>query len=84
MPVTNKPQKPVNLFKGKLDHISMIIISKFVICFQGHESFASHESLEQLHRLVFVLGITHVIYSFIAIALAMIKVWHIYLFNYLL
>ncbi|KAK9990153.1 hypothetical protein SO802_025138 [Lithocarpus litseifolius] len=31
--------------------------------FEGHESFASHESIEQLHRLVFVLGITHVIYS---------------------
>nr|POE44673.1 mlo-like protein 14 [Quercus suber] len=42
-------------------------------CPEGHESFASYESLEQLHRLVFVLGITHVIYSFIAIALAMIK-----------
>ncbi|XP_075653662.1 MLO-like protein 4 [Castanea sativa] len=44
-------------------------------CPEGHESFASHESLEQLHRLVFVLGITHVIYSFIAIALAMIKIY---------
>jgi hypothetical protein len=42
--------------------------------FQGHESFVSHESLEQLHCLVFVLGITHVAYSFFAIALAMIKV----------
>ncbi|XP_050241749.1 MLO-like protein 4 isoform X3 [Quercus robur] len=44
-------------------------------CPEGHESFASHESLEQLHHLVFVLGITHVIYSFIAIALAMIKIY---------
>ncbi|KAJ4843309.1 hypothetical protein Tsubulata_030217 [Turnera subulata] len=41
----------------------------------GHESFASHESLEQLHRLMFVLGITHVSYSFVAIALAMIKIY---------
>ncbi|KAL9664780.1 hypothetical protein QQ045_020188 [Rhodiola kirilowii] len=41
----------------------------------GKESFASYESLEQLHRFVFVLGITHVSYSFAAIALAMIKIY---------
>jgi len=41
---------------------------------QGHESLASYESLEQLHRFVFVLGVTHITYSFIAVALAMIKV----------
>ncbi|KAI9109747.1 hypothetical protein K1719_019377 [Acacia pycnantha] len=32
-------------------------------------------SLEQLHRFMFVLGITHVSYSFAAIALAMIKIY---------
>ena len=42
--------------------------------FQGHESFASYESLEQLHRLLFVLATIHVSYSFAAIALAMMKV----------
>ncbi|EXC35341.1 MLO-like protein 4 [Morus notabilis] len=44
-------------------------------CSQGHESFASHESLEQLHRFIFVLGTTHVFYSFAAIALAMLKIY---------
>lgn len=44
------------------------------LVWQGKESFASYESLEQLHRFVFVLGITHVSYSFVAVALAMIKV----------
>lgn len=44
---------------------------------QGHESLASYESLEQLHRFVFVLGVTHVTYSFLAVALAMIKVHQI-------
>ncbi|XP_059641140.1 MLO-like protein 4 [Cornus florida] len=44
-------------------------------CPKGHESFASYESLEQLHRFLFVLGVTHVAYSFIAIALAMIKIY---------
>ncbi|XP_008448546.2 MLO-like protein 4 isoform X5 [Cucumis melo] len=44
-------------------------------CPEGRESFASYESLEQLHRLIFVLGVTHVSYSFIAVALAMIKIY---------
>ncbi|KAK9948411.1 hypothetical protein M0R45_003987 [Rubus argutus] len=44
-------------------------------CPTGHESFASHESLEQLHRLIFVLGMTHVVYSIFAIVLAMIKIY---------
>ncbi|XP_068468572.1 MLO-like protein 4 isoform X3 [Phaseolus vulgaris] len=42
-------------------------------CPEGRESLASYESLEQLHRFVFVLGITHVTYSFLAVALALIK-----------
>ncbi|XP_047166683.1 MLO-like protein 4 isoform X5 [Vigna umbellata] len=44
-------------------------------CPEGHESLASYESLEQLHRFVFVLGVTHVTYSFLAVALAMIKIY---------
>ncbi|GAB2279462.1 hypothetical protein Dimus_014101 [Dionaea muscipula] len=43
-------------------------------CAEGYESFASYESLEQLHRLLFTLGITHVCYSFFAAALAIIKI----------
>ncbi|KAJ9564346.1 hypothetical protein OSB04_000312 [Centaurea solstitialis] len=45
------------------------------ICPEGSSSFASKESLEQLHRFLFVLGVTHVSYSFFAIALAMIKIY---------
>ncbi|KAL6345428.1 hypothetical protein AAG906_015911 [Vitis piasezkii] len=44
-------------------------------CPKGQESFASYESLEQLHRLLFVLGVIHVSYSFVTIALAMIKIY---------
>ncbi|KAM7516123.1 hypothetical protein LguiA_005706 [Lonicera macranthoides] len=44
-------------------------------CPEGREPLASRESLEQLHRLMFVLGVTHVFYSFLAIALAMIKIF---------
>lgn len=50
------------------------LLKNLLFVWQGKESFASYESLEQLHRFVFVLGVTHVFYSFVAIALAMIKV----------
>ncbi|CAN4083448.1 unnamed protein product [Withania somnifera] len=44
-------------------------------CPEGRQSFASKESLEQLHRFLLVLGVSHVSYSFFAIALAMIKIY---------
>ncbi|KAI3922655.1 hypothetical protein MKX01_006344 [Papaver californicum] len=44
-------------------------------CPEGHEPFASYESLEQLHRLLFVLGVVHVSYNFVSIALAMLKIY---------
>uniref|UniRef100_A0A803LJT7 MLO-like protein n=1 Tax=Chenopodium quinoa TaxID=63459 RepID=A0A803LJT7_CHEQI len=42
-------------------------------CPEGREPFVSYEGLEQLHRFLFVLGITHVLYSCVAVGLAMIK-----------
>ncbi|KAK4790590.1 hypothetical protein SAY86_017894 [Trapa natans] len=42
-------------------------------CPEGHESFASYESLEQIHRLLLVLAVIHVSYSLGTLALAMIK-----------
>ncbi|XP_073289025.1 MLO-like protein 4 [Primulina huaijiensis] len=44
-------------------------------CPKDRQPFASYESLEQLHRFLIVLGVTHVSYSFLAIALAMIKIY---------
>ncbi|XP_078170954.1 seven transmembrane MLO family protein [Carex rostrata] len=44
-------------------------------CSEGHESFVSLEGLEQLHRFLFVLGITHVLYSFVTVVLSMIKIY---------
>ncbi|KAK9164501.1 hypothetical protein Syun_005403 [Stephania yunnanensis] len=43
-------------------------------CPEGSEPFASYESLEQLHRLLFVLGIVHICYNFATAALAMLKI----------
>ncbi|XP_074364400.1 MLO-like protein 4 [Apium graveolens] len=45
------------------------------LCAEGREPFVSHEGLEQLHRFLFVLGITHVLYSCIAVGLAMTKIY---------
>ncbi|KAK7246881.1 hypothetical protein RIF29_41751 [Crotalaria pallida] len=44
-------------------------------CREGHEPFVSYEGLEQLHRFLFVLGITHVLYSCLAVGLAMSKIY---------
>ncbi|XP_021287271.1 MLO-like protein 4 [Herrania umbratica] len=44
-------------------------------CGEGREPFVSFESLEQLHRFLFVLGITHVLYSCLAVGLAMSKIY---------
>ncbi|CAK7357063.1 unnamed protein product [Dovyalis caffra] len=41
----------------------------------GREPFVSLEGLEQLHRFLFVLGITHVLYSCLAVGLAMSKIY---------
>ena len=41
---------------------------------QGRESFVSHEGLEQLHRFIFVMAVTHVTYSCLTMLLAILKV----------
>ncbi|KAL8553681.1 hypothetical protein ACS0TY_002110 [Phlomoides rotata] len=45
------------------------------ICGEGREPFVSAEGLEQLHRFLFVLGITHVLYSCITVGLSMSKIY---------
>ncbi|XP_010244856.1 PREDICTED: MLO-like protein 4 [Nelumbo nucifera] len=44
-------------------------------CGEGREPFLSYEGLEQLHRFLFVLGITHVLYSCVAVGLSMVKIY---------
>ncbi|CAA0814052.1 MLO-like protein 4 [Striga hermonthica] len=59
------------------------------VCGEGREPFVSAEGLEQLHRFLFVLGITHVLYSCIVVGVSMSKAHFPYLlsgvlsFNYL-
>ncbi|KAJ4965401.1 hypothetical protein NE237_017250 [Protea cynaroides] len=44
-------------------------------CGEGREPFVSLEGLEQLHRFLFVLGITHVLYSCVTVGLSMVKIY---------
>ncbi|XWS40015.1 hypothetical protein CRYUN_Cryun18bG0104100 [Craigia yunnanensis] len=44
-------------------------------CGEGCEPFVSLEGLEQLHRFLFVLGISDVLYSCLAVGLAMSKIY---------
>lgn len=41
---------------------------------QGYEPFVSYEGLEQLHRFIFVMAVTHVSYSCLTMLLAIVKV----------
>ncbi|ERM95195.1 MLO-like protein 14 isoform X1 [Amborella trichopoda] len=43
-------------------------------CKEGHEPFVSFEGLEQLHRFIFIMAITHVFYSCLTMLLAVVKI----------
>ncbi|PHT43788.1 MLO-like protein 14 [Capsicum baccatum] len=43
-------------------------------CRENHEPFVSYEGLEQLHRFIFVMAITHISYSCLTMLLAIVKV----------
>ncbi|KAL3635256.1 MLO-like protein 4 [Castilleja foliolosa] len=45
------------------------------VCGEGREPFVSAEGLEQLHRFLFVLAITHVLYSCIVVGVSMTKIY---------
>ncbi|KAG2694442.1 hypothetical protein I3760_08G144500 [Carya illinoinensis] len=45
-------------------------------CGEGHEPFVSYQGLEQLHRFIFVMAITHISYSCLTMLLAIVKVVH--------
>ncbi|XP_031502642.1 MLO-like protein 11 isoform X2 [Nymphaea colorata] len=43
-------------------------------CKEGHEPFVSFEGLEQLHRFIFIMAVTHVFYSCLTMLLAIVKI----------
>lgn len=60
-------------YHSRFNHQRRLLVSN--PCNKGHEPFVSYESLEQLHRLLFVLGVTHVLYCCLTMLLAMIKIY---------
>ncbi|XP_059444613.1 MLO-like protein 11 [Corylus avellana] len=49
-------------------------------CGKDHEPFVSYEGLEQLHRFIFVMAITHISYSCLTMLLAIVKIhsWRVW------
>ncbi|XP_019194606.1 PREDICTED: MLO-like protein 14 [Ipomoea nil] len=49
-------------------------------CPENHEPFVSYEGLEQLHRFIFVMAITHISYSCLTMLLAIVKIhtWRVW------
>lgn len=43
-------------------------------CKKGQEPFVSYEGLEQLHRFIFVMAVTHISYSCLTMLLAIVKI----------
>ncbi|XP_056699468.1 MLO-like protein 11 isoform X2 [Spinacia oleracea] len=43
-------------------------------CLEGKEPFVSYEGLEQLHRFIFIMAVTHVSYSCLTMLLAIVKI----------
>ncbi|XP_040990061.1 MLO-like protein 11 isoform X2 [Juglans microcarpa x Juglans regia] len=49
-------------------------------CSKDHEPFVSYQGLEQLHRFIFVMAITHISYSCLTMLLAIVKIhsWRVW------
>ncbi|ESQ34302.1 hypothetical protein EUTSA_v10007238mg [Eutrema salsugineum] len=49
-------------------------------CSEGYEPFVSYEGMEQLHRFIFIMAVTHVTYSCLTMLLAIVKIhsWRIW------
>ncbi|KAI4342480.1 hypothetical protein MLD38_027107 [Melastoma candidum] len=43
-------------------------------CDKDHEQFVSYQGLEQLHRFIFVMAVTHISYSCLTMLLAIVKI----------
>ncbi|KAK3017563.1 hypothetical protein RJ639_006630 [Escallonia herrerae] len=49
-------------------------------CKESHEPFVSYEGLEQLHRFIFVMAVTHISYSCLTMLLGIVKIhsWRVW------
>ncbi|KAJ7560675.1 hypothetical protein O6H91_04G140000 [Diphasiastrum complanatum] len=51
-----------------------LAVSNDITCPEGKETFISFLSLEQLHRFIFIMAITHILYICMTMLLAIVKV----------
>ncbi|KAL7584691.1 hypothetical protein Lser_V15G45311 [Lactuca serriola] len=74
----NKPDKN----QENKDHSKQQLLNKLnhKICQKDYEPFVSDEGLEQLHRFIFIIAITHISYSCLTMLLAIVKIhqWRIW------
>ncbi|KMZ61280.1 MLO-like protein 14 [Zostera marina] len=74
------PEKRKNNYTEGTDAIVHLSVRRLLStlnyhsCKEGFEPFVSHEGLEQLHRFIFVMAITHVSYSCLTMLLAVVKI----------
>ncbi|KAL1563691.1 MLO-like protein 11 [Salvia divinorum] len=61
-------------FFGHRSHRRVLMGLNQNTCSENYEPFVSYEGLEQLHRFIFVMAITHISYSCLTMLLAIVKI----------
>jgi len=74
---TEKPARKLLGLVFSTGSISRRVLSSAVTnsCKKGEEPFVSWEGLEQLHRFIFVMAVTHIFYSCLTMVLAILKIY---------
>ncbi|XP_028807524.1 MLO-like protein 11, partial [Neltuma alba] len=72
----NEPKERMLLMASTYPHLVRRMLNDMNqnSCKEGHEPFVSYEGLEQLHRFIFVMAVTHVSYSCLTMLLAIVKI----------
>ncbi|PIN22732.1 hypothetical protein CDL12_04549 [Handroanthus impetiginosus] len=67
-------------FINPLSHRRLLTGLNRNTCHEDHEPFVSYEGLEQLHRFIFVMAVTHITYSCLTMLLAIVKIhtWRVW------
>ncbi|KAL7103605.1 hypothetical protein ACP275_08G190000 [Erythranthe tilingii] len=67
-------------FFGSRPHRRVLNVLNQNTCRENYEPFVSYEGLEQLHRFIFVMAITHISYSCLTMLLAIVKIhsWRVW------
>ncbi|XP_054812116.1 MLO-like protein 14 [Prosopis cineraria] len=72
----NEPRERILLIASTYPHLVRRMLDGMSqnSCKEGHEPFVSYEGLEQLHRFIFVMAVTHISYSCLTMLLAIVKI----------